>query len=45
MYVQFLLADVFENFQNVCVEVYGLDSACFFIAADYHSNQHFEKPK
>ena len=31
-YVQsntFLLADVFENFQNMCLKVYELDSACF----------------
>ena len=25
----FLLADIFENFQNMCLKVYELDSACF----------------
>ena len=32
MYVQsdtLLLADVFENFQNICLEIYGLDPARF----------------
>ena len=23
------LADAFENFQNMCLEIYGLDPACF----------------
>ena len=45
MYVKFLLANVFENFRNMCLEMYGLDSVCFFVAKDYHGNQHFEKPK
>ena len=32
LYVQcntFLLADVFENFRNMCIEIYGLDPAHF----------------
>ena len=35
MYVQcdtFLLADVFENFRNKCIEIYELDSAHFLSA-------------
>ena len=35
MYVQsdtLLLADVFENFQNKCIEIYELDPACFLSA-------------
>ena len=35
MYVQsnaLLLADVFNNFQSMCVEIYGLDSAHFLPA-------------
>ena len=28
-----LLADVFENFQNMCLEIYELDPACFFTAS------------
>ena len=35
MYVQcdtFLLADVFENFKNKCIEIYELDPAHFFPA-------------
>ena len=27
-----LLADAFENFRNVCLEVYELDPACFLTA-------------
>ena len=27
-----LLADVFENFQNVCLQIYELDPACFLTA-------------
>ena len=36
MYVQrdtLLLADVFENFRNMCLEIYELDPARFLIAA------------
>ena len=35
MYVQndtLLLADVFENFRNMCLKVYELDPACFLSA-------------
>ena len=35
LYVQgdtLLLADVFENFGNMCLEIYGLDSAKFLSA-------------
>ena len=35
LYVQtntFLLADVFENFQNMCLKIYQLDPACLFTA-------------
>ena len=34
-YVQtdiFLLADVFEKFRDKCIEIYGLDSSCFYSA-------------
>ena len=37
LYVQydmFLLADVFENFRNKCIEIYGLDSAHFCLHQD-----------
>ena len=29
-----LLADVFENFRNKCIEIYELDPACFLPAPD-----------
>ena len=35
LYVQtdtFLLADVFEKFRDKCIEIYGLDSSCFYSA-------------
>ena len=28
----FLLADVFENFRNKCIEIYELNPACFLSA-------------
>ena len=37
LYVQsdtLLLADVFENSQNMCLEIYELDPTCFLIAPD-----------
>ena len=27
-----LMADVFENFQNICIEIYKLDPTCFLTA-------------
>ena len=27
-----LLADVYENFRNKCLEIYGLDPSCFYSA-------------
>ena len=27
-----MLADVFENFRNMCFEIYELDTACFLTA-------------
>ena len=35
LYVQtdaFLLADVYENFRNKCLEIYGLDPSYFYSA-------------
>ena len=35
LYVQsdtLLPASVFNNFQNICLEIYGLDPSCFFSA-------------
>ena len=35
LYIQsdvLLLADVFENFRNKCIEIYDLDTACFLSA-------------
>ena len=37
LYVQsdtLLLSDVFENFQNMFLEIYELDSACFLFAPE-----------
>ena len=39
LYVQsdtLLLADVFENFRNICIKVYELDPADFYLHPDYH---------
>ena len=27
-----MLSDVFENFRNLCIEIYELDAACFLTA-------------
>ena len=44
LYVQddtLLLADVFENFGNVCLEIYELSPARFFLLPqNYHGNHH-----
>ena len=42
LYVQsdrLLLADIFENFQNICLEINELDAAKFFQLLDKHGNQ------
>ena len=48
MYVQsdtLLLVDVFENFRNMCLEIYGLDSAIFFSAPGLPSQAALKKTK
>ena len=48
MYVQsdtLLLVDVFENFRNMCLEIYGLDSARFFSAPGLPSQAALKKTK
>ena len=48
MYVQcdkFLLADVFENFRNNCIEIYGLDPAHFLTAPGLARQACFKKTK
>ena len=40
LYVQtdtFLLADVYENFRNKCLEICGLDPSYFYLHQDQHS--------
>ena len=42
LYVQsdtLLLADVFENFRNICLRIYKLDPAIFFQLLDQHGKQ------
>ena len=46
LYVQcdtFLLADVFENFRNKCIEIYELDPAHFFICTRISMTSMFKK--
>ena len=41
-YVQsdkFLLADVFRNLRNMCLQIYELDPVNFSSVQDYHGNQ------
>ena len=48
MYVQcntFLLADVFENFRNKCIEIYELDPAHFLVSARISMTSMFKKTK
>ena len=39
------LADVFENFQNMCPEIYELDAASFFTAPGLACNAALRKTK
>ena len=48
LYVQsdtLLLVDVFNNFRNMCLEIYGLDSAHFLSARRLVWQAVFKKPK
>ena len=48
MYVQcdtFLLAYVFENFRNKCIEIYELDPAHFLVSARISMTSMFKKTK
>ena len=48
LYVQcntFLLADVFENFRNKCIEIYKLDPAHFFVCTRISMASMFKKDK
>ena len=48
LYVQcdtFLLANVFENFRNKCIEIYGLDPAHFFVCTRISMASMFKKDK
>ena len=38
-----MLPDVFENFRNICIEVYELDSAHFFSAPGFAWQACFKK--
>ena len=41
-----LLADVFENFRDMCIEIYEPDAARFFLLQqDYHGKQLLKKSK
>ena len=40
-----LLADVFENFPNMCFELYGLDPADFLSAPGFASQTVLKRPK
>ena len=47
MYVEsstLLLADVLENFQNTCLEIFELDTAQFIIAPGLALQAAFKKP-
>ena len=48
MYVQsdtLLLADIFNNFPNMCLEMYGLDPACFLTAQGLEWHATLKKAK
>ena len=48
LYVQsdtLLLTDVFEKFRNICLEIYGFDSADFFTAPGLEWQAAFKKTK
>ena len=48
LYVQcdtLLLADVFENFRNKCIEIYELDPAHFFVCTRISMASMFKKDK
>ena len=46
LYVQkdtLLLADIFENFRNKCLEIYELDPAAFYLHQDQHGKHVLKK--